>query len=164
MLKKVDESTWLLLDENGTVLDEPDDSCPCKGFSQYSLFEEAGMDYYEFPFDEVETADEATARPDAMNSGTPDAENGVDEVGDDELDAAAAAAEAKAAEEAAPDKTDNTTRAPVVDLDLLRVRRKVNGDIGTIRTRDGSKYSQIPANKARAAGVQVRLQVCQAHC
>ena len=37
MLKKVDESTWLLLDENGTVLDEPDDSCPCKGFSQDSL-------------------------------------------------------------------------------------------------------------------------------
>jgi len=64
MLKKVDESTWLLLDENGTVLDEPDDSCPCKGFSQYSLFEEAGMDYYEFPFDEVETADQAP--PDQM--------------------------------------------------------------------------------------------------
>ena len=64
MLKKVDESTWLLLDENGTVLDEPDDSCPCKGFSQDSLFAEAGMDYYEFPFDEVETADQAP--PDQM--------------------------------------------------------------------------------------------------
>ena len=34
------------------------------------------------------------------------------------------------------------------ELDLLRVRRKVNGDFGTIRTRDGSHDSQIPANKA----------------
>ena len=107
-----------------------------------------------------------------MNGATPDAKNGVDEVDDEALDAAVTEAEAAAsaaaataaAAAAAAGKTDDTTRAPVVDLDFLRVRRKVNGDIGTIRTRDGSEYSQIPANKARAAGVQVRLRVCQAHC
>ena len=51
LLKKVSKTTWLLLDENGKALDEPD--CPCSGFTEKSLLEEAGMDYYDFPFDDV---------------------------------------------------------------------------------------------------------------
>ena len=138
MLKKVDEGTWLLLDENGTVLDEPADSCPCKGFSQDSLFAEAGMDYYEFPFDEVEDADPALDKA-ASNNGA------GDEVDDEALDAAVTEAEAAAsaaaataaAAAAAAGKTDDTTRAPggdggkgdgkVVNLDSLRVRRISTG-------------------------------------
>ena len=51
LLKKVSKTTWLLLDENGKALDEPE--CPCSGFTEKSLLEEAGMDYYDFPFDDV---------------------------------------------------------------------------------------------------------------
>ena len=64
LLKKVSKTTWLLLDENGKVLDEPD--CPCSGFTEKSLLEEAGMDYYDFPFDDIPPC--ATS-PSATNDG-----------------------------------------------------------------------------------------------
>ena len=32
LLKKVNKSTWVLLDEKGKALDEPD--CPCGGFTE----------------------------------------------------------------------------------------------------------------------------------
>ena len=50
MLKKM-ASFWLLLDEKGKVLNEPE-CCPSTGFTQESLFEEVGMEYYDFPLDE----------------------------------------------------------------------------------------------------------------
>ena len=49
MLKKM-ASFWLLLDEKGKVLNEPE-CCPSTGFTQESLFEEVGMEYYDFPLD-----------------------------------------------------------------------------------------------------------------
>lgn len=61
LLKKVSKTTWLLLDENGKALDD----CPCSGFTEKSLLEEAGMDYYDFPFDDVPPC--ATSPPSATN-------------------------------------------------------------------------------------------------
>ena len=56
LLKKVSKTSWLLLDDKGKVLDEPD--CPCGGFTEASLLEEAGMDYYAFPFDQIDGDDD----------------------------------------------------------------------------------------------------------
>ena len=64
LLKKVSKTTWLLLDDKGKVHDEAD--CPCSGFTEESLLEEAGMDYYDFPFDDVPPC--ATS-PSATNDG-----------------------------------------------------------------------------------------------
>ena len=52
MLKKM-ARFWLLLDEKGKVLNEPE-CCPstARFVTQESLFEEVGMEYYDFPLDE----------------------------------------------------------------------------------------------------------------
>jgi hypothetical protein len=44
MLQKLAANIWLLLDEKGEVLDEPEDSCPSSGFSSETLVAEVGME------------------------------------------------------------------------------------------------------------------------
>jgi hypothetical protein len=60
MLQKLAANIWLLLDEKGEVLDEPEDSCPSSGFSKETLFAEVGMEYYDFPIDKVDAQSKAS--------------------------------------------------------------------------------------------------------
>ena len=45
LLRQADNK-WVLLDEGGAVLDEPDAGCPASGFSKESLLADVGLDYY----------------------------------------------------------------------------------------------------------------------
>lgn len=94
LLKKVSTTSWLLLDDKGKVLDEPD--CPCGGFTEASLLEEAGMDYYAFPFDQIDG--------DAFNADDDDVDDeALFAAADDAVAATAAATSAfKPAKAAAP--------------------------------------------------------------
>eukprot|EP00900_Chrysochromulina_parva_P006390 jgi/Chrpa1/15752/Chrysochromulina_OHIO_Genome00026249-RA len=60
MLQKLSANIWLLLNEKGEVLDEPEDSCPSSGFSKETLFAEVGMEYYDFPIDKVDAQSNAS--------------------------------------------------------------------------------------------------------
>ena len=79
MLQKLSANIWLLLDEKGEVLDEPEDSCPSSGFSKETLFAEVGMEYYDFPIDQVDAQSKASDKLTTASDKLPTAADGCTE-------------------------------------------------------------------------------------
>ena len=107
IVQRTGGSTWVLCDEHGEVLDEPDEGCPRGGFSTESFLADLDAKFYSFFFQ------------------LPEADS----------------------EDEQHDEHDEDDTVHETDLDLNRAKLISTGVIGTVRTRDGSNDSTIPAHK-----------------
>ena len=107
ILQRTGGSCWVLCDERGEVLDEPDEGCPRGGFSTESFLADLDAKFYSFFFQ------------------LPEADS----------------------EDKQHDEHDEDDTVHKTDLDLNRAKLISTGVIGTVRTRDGSNDSTIPAYK-----------------
>jgi hypothetical protein len=120
----LEDSTWRLLDVDGvTVLDEPDAACPASGFTEKVLVDDVIAGYYRVASEEEsEVSEVAEAETAEVLDGDADSSGDLSNPNPN------------------PDADADTN-----DLDMRRVWYE--GQMGTLRTREGSKDACIPANK-----------------